>query len=393
MRSATLTAIAFALVMLDGYDMLILSFVGPLVAEAFRLNAHQLGTLFAASFAGSMLGSLVFGAVADRFGRRWVLVGTMFAGGLATLACSQASSWVFFAITRFVSGMALGGALAAVIPLVAESFDKAKRSGHVTAMFVGYPLGAVVGGAITTALLQSGWRNPFIGAGVLTLVAAPAGLLFRETLAMDRPKTTAPGARQPGTLLQLFANGRAAPTLFAALGIFCLLCVAYLLNSWTPMLARSAGLGTRIAALSAVAINLGGVAGALLSIEFARRFGLLRVMVIMFALGSVAVAALGASFASPVALLSAAFIAGVLIIGGQLNCPAAFVRLYPESMRAAGVGLQLTAGRFGSIVGPLAAGQLLTARADGTFLYLAAGAACLVAAVCYALVGTHEPKA
>jgi MFS family permease len=193
-------------------------------------------------------------------------------------------------------------------------------------------------------------------------------------------------------LPQLFANGLAAPALFAALGIFCLLFVAYFLNSWMPVLARTAGLGTRVAASSAVVVNLGGVAGALLSIQLARRFGLLRVMVAMFALGSVAVAALGAAFVSPLILWAAAFLAGFLVIGGQLNCPAVFVRLYPTSIRAAGVGLQLAAGRLGSIVGPLAAGQLLAARTEGALVFQVAGAACALATVCYALVGALGPK-
>ena len=393
MRSSTLTAIAFALVMLDGYDMLLVSFVAPLVAEELRFDARELGTLFASGLAGSMLGSMVLGAVADRFGRRPVLIGSMVAAGLATLACSQAAGSQAFVLMRFVSGMALGGALAAVIPLAAESFPQERRSARVTAMFVGYPLGAVIGGAITTALLHFGWRNQFIGAGILTLMAAPAGLMFRETLATAHAHGHT--GREAGfrrTLLQLFANGRAVPTLLAAVGIFCLLFVAYLLNSWMPMLSKTAGLGTRIAALSAVVVNLGGVAGALLSIQLARRFGLLRVMVTMFALGSVAVAALGAAFVSPPVLLIAAFVAGGLVIGGQLNCPAVFVRLYPESMRAAGVGLQLAAGRVGSIVGPLAAGQLLAARAEGALVFQIAGAACAVAAVCYALVGALGPK-
>ena len=74
--ASTLTAVSLMLVMLDGYDMLIVSFVAPLVAEEFRMPARELGTLFASGLAGSMLGSTVFGAIADRFGRRPILVGS-----------------------------------------------------------------------------------------------------------------------------------------------------------------------------------------------------------------------------------------------------------------------------------------------------------------------------
>jgi AAHS family 4-hydroxybenzoate transporter-like MFS transporter len=320
-------------------------------------------------------------------------VGSLAAAGLATLGCSQVSSVQTLIIMRFVSGMALGGALASVIPLAAESFPEDRRDSSVTAMFVGYPLGGVIGGAITTALLYLGWRAAFIGAGVLTLAAAPAGLLFRETLPSahaDRGPTRGVGSHR--LLLELFANGRAAATLLAAAGIFCLLFVSYLFNSWTPILSKAAGLRASTAALSAVVLNLGGVLGALASIWFARRFGLLRVMVIMLACGSVVAALLGHAFGSAPTLLAAIFIAGVLIIGGQLNGPAIYVRLYPQSMRAAGVGLQLSAGRLGSIVGPLAAGELLAARAPGTVVFQVAAAACALAALCYGLVGRLEPR-
>jgi AAHS family 4-hydroxybenzoate transporter-like MFS transporter len=393
MHAARLTAVSFVLVMLDGYDMLIMSFLAPLVGEELRLDARQLGTLFAAGLAGSMLGSALFGAIADRFGRRPILVGSVAAAGLATIACSQAADSQTFVLMRFLSGVALGGALASVIPLAAESFPKERRSAWVTAMFVGYPLGAVVGGALTAAFLDFGWRHLFIGAGVLTLMAAPSGLMFRETLAVGDPHGHTRSTGFFRTLLQPFANGRAAPTLLAAAGIFSLLFVAYLLNSWLPMLSKSAGLGTRTGALSAVVLNLGGVLGALLSIGFVHRFGLLRVMVAMLALGSVVVAMLNTAFASSPLLLSATFIAGALVIGGQLNCPALFVRLYPESTRAAGVGLQLAAGRLGSIAGPLAAGQLLAAHPESPLVFPTAAAVCGFATLCFALVGARSAQA
>src|SRR5580658_133383 len=182
-RAATVVvAIAFALMMVDGYDMFIMSFVAPLVAQDLHLPASRLGELFAAGLFGSVLGGLALGPVADRFGRQPIVLVSLAAAGVSTFLCSRAQSFEFFAALRFITGFALGGLLAAAVPLVAEYFPPQRRSGAVTLMFIGYPLGAVVGGAITALLIVHGWRNLFLGAGVVTLLLVPIGLFLRETL-------------------------------------------------------------------------------------------------------------------------------------------------------------------------------------------------------------------
>src|SRR5580658_161939 len=146
---AVIVAIAFALMMVDGYDMFIMSFVAPLVAQDLHLAAGRVGELFAAGLFGSVLGGLALGPVADRFGRQPIVLVSLAAAGVSTFLCSRAQSFEFFAALRFITGFALGGLLAAAVPLVAEYFPPQRRSGAVTLMFIGYPLGAVVGGAIT----------------------------------------------------------------------------------------------------------------------------------------------------------------------------------------------------------------------------------------------------
>ncbi len=125
--------VSFALVMLDGYDMLIVSFLAPLIAEDLHLGATDLGALFAAGLAGSMAGSMVLGVLADRWGRRPIVVIATAAAGIATILCAQAAGSHAFMLLRFVSGVALGGALAALIPLFAESCTMDRRSARVTA--------------------------------------------------------------------------------------------------------------------------------------------------------------------------------------------------------------------------------------------------------------------
>jgi MFS transporter, AAHS family, 4-hydroxybenzoate transporter len=383
--ATVVVVIAFALAMVDGYDMFIMSFVASLVGQDLHLTSSRLGELFAAGLFGSMLGGLALGPTADRFGRQPILLGSLAVAGISTFLCSRAQTFESFAALRFVAGFALGGVLAAVVPLVAEYFPTQRRSGAVTLMFIGYPLGAVVGGAVTSLLLANGWRSLFAGTGLLTLLVMPAGLLLRETL-------RAPVAREPGEtvtgvpILELFSEGRCWSTSITSLGIFCLLLLTYLLNSWTPMIAVKAGFAPATAALCGVFLNFGGVVGALLSIPAGRRFGVFKIAAGMVGTGALAIVSIGHLFASEATLFGALFLAGVLVIGGQQNSPAMAVLLYPRRMRAAGAGLQFAVGRLGSILGPIIGGYLLANGHPPRSLFLLMTVPAMLAAVCYAVV-------
>src|SRR6202000_947194 len=96
----------------------IVSFVAQLIAKDLHLNFVNIGTVFAAGLAGSMVGGLLLGQVADRAGRRPTLLVSLATARLATLLCSQAHSFGAFAALRFLTGLALGGLLASIVPLV-----------------------------------------------------------------------------------------------------------------------------------------------------------------------------------------------------------------------------------------------------------------------------------
>jgi MFS transporter, AAHS family, 4-hydroxybenzoate transporter len=386
-RPWTLLAISFALVMMDGYDLFIVSFVAPLIAKDLHLNFSNLGNVFAAGLAGSMVGGMLFGPVADRAGRRPVLLVSLTVVGLATLLCSQSQSFGAFAALRFVAGAGLGGLLAAIVPLMAEHFPPQQRSAAVTWMFIGYPLGAVVGGAITAALIGYGWRTLFIGAGVVTLLLVPVALRLSETLRAPAASIALQPQLSRNSVLALFTEGRSAITLTASFAIFCLLLVAYLLNSWTPLIAAKSGFSPQTAAWCGVLLNLGGVIGALASTALVGRFGVFKVATAMLAAGAMAVAVLGFLFGSIGALYAGLMLIGLLLIGGQQNAPAMSVQLYPQSMRSAGVGWQFAAGRLGSILGPIVGGRLLGANLSVQWLFALVAIPALLSAGAYAVAG------
>ena len=387
-RPWALLGVSFALVMIDGYDLFIVSFVAPLIAKDLHMNFSSMGTVFAAGLAGSMVGGLVLGHIADRAGRRPTVLVSLATAGVATVLCSQASSLGAFAALRLLTGLALGGLLAAIVPLVAEHFPRQQRNAAVTIMFIGYPLGAVVGGAITALLIAHGWRNLFLGAGSVTLLLVPIALLLRETLyASDAPLGDSPRQLRRGSFIGLFTEGRFCTTVIASFAIFCLLLVAYLLNSWTPLIAARSGFSPQSAAWCGVLLNLGGVIGALSSTLLVARFGVFKVVTLMVVGGSLAVASLGYLYGSVGALYSGLAAIGLLLIGGQQNAPAISVQLYPQRIRSAGVGWQFAAGRFGSILGPLIGGRLLSANVPISLLFMLIAIPALLSAGAFALVG------
>jgi MFS transporter, AAHS family, 4-hydroxybenzoate transporter len=394
-RPLALLGVSFALVMIDGYDLFIVSFVAPLIAKELHLNFANIGTVFAAGLAGSIVGGLLLGHIADRAGRRPILLVSLATAGLATLLCSQAHSLGAFASLRFLTGFALGGLLASIVPLVAEHFPPQRRSAAVTVMFIGYPLGAVVGGAITALLIGIGWRHLFLGAGVVTLLLVPIALLLRETLyASDAPIKNPRRNPWTGSFVALCTEGRFWTTVIASFAIFCLLLVTYLLNSWTPLIASKSGFSPATAAWCGVLLNLGGVIGALASTLLVVRFGVFKVVTLMIAGGSLAVAALGYLYGSVGALYSGLSVIGLLVIGGQQNAPAISVQLYPQRMRSAGVGWQFAAGRFGSVLGPIIGGRLLSANISVQLLFVLIAIPTLLSAGAYTVVGLlrHENR-
>jgi MFS transporter, AAHS family, 4-hydroxybenzoate transporter len=326
-------------------------------------------------------------------GRRPTLVVSLVTAAAATILCATATTFPSFAILRFVAGFGLGGVLAAVIPMVAEHFPTENRNVAVTLMFVGYPFGAVVGGAITVLLFGLGWRNLFIGAGAVTSLLIIAALWLQEPVSELNPATE-PGEKQSAlaSVKGLFGGGRLWATLSMAVGLFCMLLAVYLLNSWTPLIAVRSGFEPRTAALCGVVLNLGGIIGALLSTLLIRKFGLFKLVATMITGGALTIASLGYLYGSLATLLSGLFVVGTLAIGGQQNTPAMAVQLYPQRMRAAGVGWQFAVGRLGSILGPIIGGLLFASDVAPQSMFVMVATPTLVAAVAYAAAGYFRPR-
>jgi AAHS family 4-hydroxybenzoate transporter-like MFS transporter len=112
----------------------------------------------------------------------------------------------------------------------------------------------------------------------------------------------------------------------------------------------------------------------------------------MIIIGSMAIAAIGQLYGSTALLFSGLFVAGLFAIGGQQNTPAMAVEVYPQNIRAAGVGWQMSVGRLGSIAGPLIGGQLLARNFDPQSIFMIVAIPAFLAAIAYGAVQYVRPK-
>ena len=398
--------------MLDGFDTQSVAFVAPVLAEAWGLTPDKIGLIFAGGLLGIMVGQIVLGPLADRFGRRPVIIACTAAFGVCSLATVIADGWISLLFLRFITGVGLGGATPNIIALTAEMSPPARRASIVTTMFAGFPLGAALGGYISSHIIPAyGWQSVFILGGILPLVT----LLFlfpmlRESphyLANNRPgseilsrimKTIAgrevelpasdliTGSGPSAGYAALFQGGLGRTTLLLWFAYLNSLLMIYFLMNWLPSTAKASGLNLDTAIVSAVFLNLGGAIGGIILGALGDRFGAFKVLIPGYIIAGFSIAGVGMFAGEAVALMVLVFVAGLFTIGGQTAMNAAAASLYSAKVRATGLGAALAAGRIGSIAGPALGGVLLAQKWDLQLVFLCAAAPAFAVAATVAVL-------
>ncbi len=388
---ATTLALCFAIALLEGLDLQSVGVAAPRMAREFGLSVSQMGIAFSAGTFGLLPGAMLGGRLADRIGRKRVLIASVALFGLLSIATAQSSSFAMLVVVRVLTGIGLGGAMPNLIALSSEAVPPRSRSSAVAAMYCGIPFGGVIASLIGVLLAgDAEWRHIFYvgGAGPLLLVPVLAVLLPESRAYLDVAGTRAARASVAHTL---FGGGRASATLALWVSYFCTLIVLYFLLNWLPSLMAARGLDRAHVGLVQVAFNVGGGLGALGIGAALDRTRASRVVGGMYAGIVLSLAALAAApgFAS---LAAAAFAAGMFVIGGQSVLYALAAIYYPTAMRGTGVGAAVAVGRLGSVVGPLAAATLLAAGRSAPIVIGASIPVTLVAAVA-ALLLIRRPQA
>ncbi|AMU12478.1 3-(3-hydroxy-phenyl)propionate transporter MhpT [Burkholderia cenocepacia] len=388
---ATTLALCFAIALLEGLDLQSVGVAAPRMAREFGLTVSQMGIAFSAGTFGLLPGAMLGGRLADRIGRKRVLIASVVLFGLLSIATAQVSTFAMLVVVRVLTGIGLGGAMPNLIALSSEAVEPRSRSSAVATMYCGIPFGGVIASLIGVLLAgDTEWRHIFYvgGLGPLLLVPLLVWCLPESRAYLDVAGTQAARASVARTL---FGDGRTTSTLALWVSYFCTLIVLYFLLNWLPSLMAARGLDRAHVGLVQIAFNVGaglgalGIGAALDRMRASRVVGGMYVGIVL----SLAALAAAPGFAS---LAAAAFAAGMFVVGGQSVLYALAAMYYPTAMRGTGVGSAVAVGRLGSVVGPLAAATLLAAGRSAPVVIGASIPVTLVAAVA-ALLLIRRPRA
>lgn len=396
----------------DGYDTQAIGYAAPALAPALHIDKPSMAFVFAVSLVGLMIGACTFGPLADRFGRKKLVILTTSLFGIFSIATAASNSYESLLVMRFLTGCGLGGAMPNAVALSVDYFPRKMRATTVAIVFVGFTIGAAVGGYLAAAILPAfGWRSVFYVGGILPLLLVPVlafGLpelvrllilhgsrsaeIARNLAKIDPAQSLAGEVKfiaseenEGGILVKhLFTGGRAPGTLLLWVIFFLSLLVTFLLASWMPIVINSVGISVGRAVAATATLQLGAIVGTVGVGWLMDKFNPFTVLTSAFVLACLSISSLTTiNAAMPYPLVVAMiFLAGAFFgAGGTQGANALGGSYYPTYIRSTGLGWALGVGRVGAIVGTLLGGVLITLKWNLQAVFFAAALACLCAAV------------
>ena len=411
---------SFLIIAFDGYDLVVYGTVVPMLIEEWNLTSVEAGAMGSYGLFGMMFGAIFFGTLADRIGRKKVIVLTVILFSLFTLLCGFATTPTMFSTFRFLAGLGLGGIMPNIIALLTDYSPKSMKSMTVSIVLCGYSVGGILAPLLGIYLMpQFGWESIFWVAG-LPLLLLPlmykqmpetASHLIRtgnkkelisilskvspsmafsendEILELEKSDTKVP-------LTGLFKDKRGFSTVMFWIAFFSCLLMVYGLNTWLPKLMMDAGYGLNSSLGFLIALQGGAIVGTLIIARLCDKYGSKKMLVPMYASGAVVLTLLGFG-GNIIIIYILVAIAGAATIGAQNIVQAYVSQYYPAYIRSTALGTASGIGRIGGMLGPILGGFLLSISLPIQMNFIAFAIPGLIAAIALMLVpekGSHAKR-
>ena len=399
--------VTFGLNAMDGFDVLSISFASPGIARDWGIDKATLGWVLSMELLGMALGSLLLGGVADKVGRRPTILGCLAAMAIGMSGAGHAQGVAGLLVWRLLTGLGIGGTLAAINAAAAEVSNRRWRNFAMALMVIGYPLGGIVGGMFVQRLLATAtWHEVFLyGAWATSGFLPIVWLLVPESVAfLDRRRP--PGALQrinrilvrfghppvsvlseasPGaerrSIADLFKPGLLTTTVLITFVYFAHITSFYFIIKWVPKIVVDMGFEPRAAAGVLVWANVGGAAGGAIFGLIATRLGLKALTLCVLLATSVMIVWFGHGSADLATLKTTLAITGLFTNSAIAGLYLLFAQVFPTHVRATGTGFAIGVGRGGAVLAPVAAGYLFHAGFALQTVALAMASGSLLAAV------------
>jgi MFS family permease len=407
-RQVLVVAITVALNALDGFDVLSISFASPGIAAEWGITRQALGFVLSMELFGMALGSIFLGSLADKIGRRPTVLGCLVVmatgmfmattstgvlGGLVMpIVAPIASSFGYtldvrladLSMWRIVTGLGIGGMLAAINAVVAEFSNSKRKDLNVAIMSIGYPVGAALGGFITsTGLELAEWRSVFYFGATVTVVMIPivfflmpesvhwltrkqpAGALerinrtlmtFGHPTVTELPAVSAEQRKRSSG--DLFRPPLLTVTILCTAAYFFHITTFYYIVKWVPTIVVGMGFAPSSAGYVLSWLNVGGATGGTVLGLLSQRFSVKALTITVMLLSTIAVTLFGRSPADLTRLILICMVAGFCTNAAITGMYAIFAKAFPTHVRASGTGVAVGIGRGGSVLAPIIAGFL-----------------------------------
>lgn len=410
-------AIALALIILDGFEIAVMSFAAKPMSDEWGVTPGTLGIVLSGSLFGMAAGAILFSPFGDRYGRRPLTIVSMSMVVVGMVLAVLAPNVATMIVARVVTGFGIG-AMSQLNAYVSE-FASEKRRGTVVGIYAtGFPIGAALAGVVAGFIDPENWKILFVVGTVLSVIllviawaALPESVDFlvarRPKNALDRvnamlekmghpaltelPQQT-PAERNNTRLAAIFTGTTGTKTLMLWLAYACLMAAYYFANSWIPKLVAESTGDVQSGNTVGTVLNLGGIIGSLIFAVAAFRWIPRNILITTLGLGAIGYAIYGAAFGVGWLAVTLGIFLGIVAVGSVAGFYAVGPTVYPASLRGTGVGWMVGVGRLVSIVSPIGTGFLLESGWTAGNLFYLLAVPLAIGTVCIVVLGRIQER-